>query len=201
MRNCCRGSRQAGSPVPGEILPGRRSGQRKLPQSGCKWALSPAGGADLQIPRKKHLENWEEPQQIKELTVPQPPALFIWVSWRGQGLTWRFSLAPSPPPLCSLFYPPSGRAHVSLSINHPQIQHHCTWALFSSKKSIKKSSLIPLLEQDRTVGNGKYSRIRKMWLPLLLCQNYTCFKIIQLNKRSIQELNATKNVKYGQAEM
>lgn len=114
VRNCCRGSRQAGSPVPGEILPGRRSGQRKLPQSGCKWALFPAGGADLQIPRKKYLGNWEEPQQIKELTVPQPPALFIWVSWRGQGLAWRFSLAPSPPSLCSLFYPPSVRALIFL---------------------------------------------------------------------------------------
>lgn len=141
VRNCCRGSRQAGSPVPGEILPGRRSGQRKLPQSGCKWALSPAGGADLQIPRKKYLGNWEEPQQIKELTVPQPPALFIWVSWRGQGLAWRFSLfgTLSPTPLLPFLSPLSKSSYLSLSINHPQIQHHCTWALFSSKKSIKNN--------------------------------------------------------------
>lgn len=50
-------------------------------------------------------------------------------------------------------------------------------------------------------GNVKSSRIRKICLLLLLstiCQDYNLLLKIQFNKRNIQELNATENVKYGQ---
>lgn len=50
-------------------------------------------------------------------------------------------------------------------------------------------------------GNVKSSRVRKICLLLLLttiCQDYNFLLKIQFNKRNVQKLTATENVKYGQ---
>lgn len=123
MKNCCRGSRHAGSPVPGETLPGRRSGQRKLPQL---EPLSPAVGQISRFPGKKYSGNWEEPQQIKATNCARTPSPFSLGFLEGSGTHLEVQFGTLSPTLLPFLSPLDRRSYLSLSISHPQIQHHCT---------------------------------------------------------------------------